>query len=111
MVGLDAAGKTTILYKLKLGEIVTTIPTIGQSLPIPCLLHRQGVQADTTPRAPLPCALDASFPGRNYRAARYARLAHEQRQRGTFARASSRRARVVHVPSNGPLVPSTRSLV
>jgi hypothetical protein len=30
-VGLDAAGKTTILYKLKLGEIVTTIPTIGMS--------------------------------------------------------------------------------
>jgi ADP-ribosylation factor protein 1 len=34
MVGLDAAGKTTILYKLKLGEIVTTIPTIGK-----CFLH------------------------------------------------------------------------
>jgi len=32
MVGLDAAGKTTILYKLKLGEIVTTIPTIGKNL-------------------------------------------------------------------------------
>src|ERR1700733_6145813 len=32
MVGLDAAGKTTILYKLKLGEIVTTIPTIGALL-------------------------------------------------------------------------------
>lgn len=29
MFGLDSAGKTTILYKLKLGEIVTTIPTIG----------------------------------------------------------------------------------
>merc|ERR1711892_726422 len=29
MVGLDAAGKTTILYKLKMGEVVTTIPTIG----------------------------------------------------------------------------------
>merc|ERR1711934_643926 len=29
MVGLDNAGKTTVLYKLKLGEIVTTIPTIG----------------------------------------------------------------------------------
>ena len=29
MVGLDAAGKTTILYKLKLGELVTPIPTIG----------------------------------------------------------------------------------
>merc|ERR1711998_689004 len=27
--GLDAAGKTTLLYTLKLGEIVTTIPTIG----------------------------------------------------------------------------------
>ena len=29
MVGLDAAGKTTILYKFKLGEVMTTIPTIG----------------------------------------------------------------------------------
>jgi len=29
MVGLDAAGKTTVLYKLKLGQVVTTIPTIG----------------------------------------------------------------------------------
>lgn len=29
MVGLDAAGKTTILYKLKLGDVVHTIPTIG----------------------------------------------------------------------------------
>merc|ERR1712072_501182 len=29
MVGLDNAGKTTILYKLKLGEVVNTIPTIG----------------------------------------------------------------------------------
>lgn len=37
MVGLDAAGKTTILYKLKLGEIVTTIPTIGQFAPGPAI--------------------------------------------------------------------------
>ena len=29
MLGLDAAGKTTVLYKLKLGEVITTIPTIG----------------------------------------------------------------------------------
>ena len=29
MLGLDAAGKTTVLYKMKLGEIVNTIPTIG----------------------------------------------------------------------------------
>mmetsp|Transcript_46623 Transcript_46623/g.59891 ORF Transcript_46623/g.59891 Transcript_46623/m.59891 type:complete len:186 (-) Transcript_46623:107-664(-) len=29
LVGLDAAGKTTILYKLKLGDTVHTIPTVG----------------------------------------------------------------------------------
>ncbi|KAM4623028.1 ADP-ribosylation factor 6-like [Discoglossus pictus] len=29
MLGLDAAGKTTVLYKLKLNETVSTIPTIG----------------------------------------------------------------------------------
>jgi small GTP-binding protein len=29
MLGLDAAGKTTILYRLKFGEPMTTIPTIG----------------------------------------------------------------------------------
>jgi ADP-ribosylation factor protein 1 len=42
MVGLDAAGKTTILYKLKLGEIVTTIPTIGKCacLSLPKILSR-----------------------------------------------------------------------
>ncbi|UNI20488.1 Ubiquitinyl hydrolase 1 [Purpureocillium takamizusanense] len=29
LVGLDAAGKTTLLYRWKLGETVTTIPTVG----------------------------------------------------------------------------------
>ena len=29
MLGLDAAGKTTILYRLKLGEVVSSVPTIG----------------------------------------------------------------------------------
>ena len=29
MVGLDAAGKTTILYRLKLGDVQATVPTIG----------------------------------------------------------------------------------
>eukprot|EP00485_Elphidium_margaritaceum_P007345 CAMPEP_0202685838 /NCGR_PEP_ID=MMETSP1385-20130828/1684_1 /ASSEMBLY_ACC=CAM_ASM_000861 /TAXON_ID=933848 /ORGANISM="Elphidium margaritaceum" /LENGTH=191 /DNA_ID=CAMNT_0049340297 /DNA_START=96 /DNA_END=671 /DNA_ORIENTATION=+ len=29
MIGLDAAGKTTTLYKPKLGEVIHTIPTIG----------------------------------------------------------------------------------
>ncbi|EOR01252.1 ADP-ribosylation factor-like protein 1 [Wallemia ichthyophaga EXF-994] len=29
MLGLDAAGKTTIIYRLQLGEVIQTIPTIG----------------------------------------------------------------------------------
>lgn len=29
ILGLDSAGKTTILYRLQVGEVVTTIPTIG----------------------------------------------------------------------------------
>lgn len=29
MVGLDSAGKTTIMYKIKINETVKTIPTIG----------------------------------------------------------------------------------
>jgi len=30
MLGLDAAGKTTILYKLHIGEVLSTVPTIGK---------------------------------------------------------------------------------
>ncbi|PLW33481.1 hypothetical protein PCASD_14401 [Puccinia coronata f. sp. avenae] len=29
MLGLDSAGKTTILYRIQIGEVVSTIPTIG----------------------------------------------------------------------------------
>jgi small GTP-binding protein len=29
MLGLDSAGKTTLLYRLKLGEVQHTVPTIG----------------------------------------------------------------------------------
>ena len=29
LIGLDGAGKTTILYKLKLDEVVSSVPTIG----------------------------------------------------------------------------------
>ena len=29
MLGLDSAGKTTILYKLKLGQVVDSCPAIG----------------------------------------------------------------------------------
>ncbi|KAF7132974.1 hypothetical protein RHSIM_Rhsim09G0212200 [Rhododendron simsii] len=34
MLGLDAAGKTTILYKLHIGEVLSTVPTIGMSLTV-----------------------------------------------------------------------------
>lgn len=29
ILGLDGAGKTTILYKLQIGEVISTVPTIG----------------------------------------------------------------------------------
>jgi ADP-ribosylation factor 1/2 len=29
MLGLDAAGKTTILYRLHIGEVLSSVPTIG----------------------------------------------------------------------------------
>ncbi|XP_064086258.1 ADP-ribosylation factor 4-like [Macrobrachium nipponense] len=32
MVGLDSVGKTTVLYKMKLDEVLTTIPTVGFNL-------------------------------------------------------------------------------
>ena len=32
MVGLDGAGKLTVFFKLKLGEMVTTIATIGSTV-------------------------------------------------------------------------------
>jgi len=40
ILGLDNAGKTTILYKLKINETVNTIPTIGFNVEI---LKRDGV--------------------------------------------------------------------
>ena len=45
-VGLDAAGKTTAVYRLKLGEIVTTIPTIGHNHTQAMGRHRHAL-ADT----------------------------------------------------------------
>ncbi len=29
MLGLDGAGKTTILFNMKLGEVIKSVPTIG----------------------------------------------------------------------------------
>jgi ADP-ribosylation factor 1/2 len=34
MIGLDCAGKTTILYKLRLGEVVATSPTVGFNMEV-----------------------------------------------------------------------------
>jgi small GTP-binding protein len=41
ILGLDAAGKTTILYKWKLGENITTIPTIGFN--VETVAHRRNL--------------------------------------------------------------------
>uniref|UniRef100_A0A0A9DFZ4 ADP-ribosylation factor n=1 Tax=Arundo donax TaxID=35708 RepID=A0A0A9DFZ4_ARUDO len=30
MLGLDAAGKTTILYRLHMGEVLSTVPTVDK---------------------------------------------------------------------------------
>jgi ADP-ribosylation factor protein 1 len=32
MLGLDGAGKTTILFNMKLGEVIKSVPTIGNFL-------------------------------------------------------------------------------
>ncbi|KAE9451753.1 hypothetical protein C3L33_16296, partial [Rhododendron williamsianum] len=40
MLGLDAAGKTTILYKLHIGEVLSTVPTIGMSPTVRSLLQQ-----------------------------------------------------------------------
>ena len=41
IIGLDNAGKTTILYKLHLGEIVTTVPTVGFNVET---MHYEGLK-------------------------------------------------------------------
>jgi len=46
MLGLDASGRTTALYKLKLGEIVTTIPTIGFNVRVSCVDVIRSVDGD-----------------------------------------------------------------
>jgi len=48
MLGLDAAGKTTILYKLKLGEVTVTIPTIGFNVETVKYTNRQKIVSFTT---------------------------------------------------------------
>lgn len=41
ILGLDNAGKTTILYKLHMGEVVTTVPTcVQRRLPLRARPHR-----------------------------------------------------------------------
>jgi ADP-ribosylation factor protein 1 len=39
-LGLDASGRTTTLYLLKLGEEISTIPTIGEE-PGPCMVRKE----------------------------------------------------------------------
>ena len=39
ILGLDGAGKTTLLYRLQVGEVVTTIPTIGFNVEQVSFMH------------------------------------------------------------------------
>ena len=41
MLGLDAAGKTTILYKLKLGEVVNSVPTVGCTFNVETIQYKK----------------------------------------------------------------------
>lgn len=34
VIGLDSAGKSTILYRLQLGEVISTVPTIGFNIEV-----------------------------------------------------------------------------
>ena len=56
MLGLDAAGKTTILYKVKLDEQVQTIATIGtylgEKLPRPNMNSILGFNVETVSPCP-----------------------------------------------------------
>ena len=45
LVGLDCAGKTTMLYKMQLGKVETTIPTIG--LNVETVQYQKGVAITT----------------------------------------------------------------
>lgn len=61
ILGLDNAGKTTILYKLQMGEVVTTVPTIGFNVEtVQCAAHflRRAISArlaaSPLPRPPSP---------------------------------------------------------
>ena len=66
MVGLDAAGNTTVLFKLKLSEVVTTIPTIGmlaKGQPPRWQLQRRQRRGASSP-PPSRLMLTARAPGR-----------------------------------------------
>lgn len=77
MVGLDAAGKTTILYKLKLGEIVTTIPTIGKyeillaAVSIVAALSSAHFSLLYSPVNAIPCIIDSREKSILYSASRF----------------------------------------
>ena len=66
MLGLDAAGKTTILYKLHIGEVLSTVPTIGKRDVFLVLfssvlsLFRHSFLSPLAPFSPLPLSFQAS---------------------------------------------------
>ncbi len=60
ILGLDNAGKTTILYKLQMGEVVTTVPTIGFNVEtVQCAVQflRRAIFSDASLRRHTRCCL------------------------------------------------------
>lgn len=60
MLGLDSAGKTTILYKLHIGEILSTVPTIGT----PPEIYSRVMQDDVSQPVEWTCAVVRVTPHR-----------------------------------------------
>ena len=60
ILGRDNAGKTTILYKLQMGEVVTTVPTIGFNVEtVQCVARflRRAIFSDASLRRHTRCCL------------------------------------------------------
>ena len=68
MLGLDAAGKTTILSKLHIGEVLSTVPTLGTPDPhqrvVDTRIRSRSRARVRAPPSPLPLAVALVSPPR-----------------------------------------------
>ena len=62
ILGLDNAGKTTILYKLQMGEVVTTVPSARSHLALHTSPRTQSLPPATVGHCPCAAQRDAGCP-------------------------------------------------